>query len=188
MVTDRDSKMIQWLELFRMATAEQLNRVSYNNMPICWKRLRRLSDDGLLYRERNTIGQGYLYSTNRIRTIKQFNHDNIRNEFYFKLHEVSRIDVVMVEKVFGSIRPDAVCTGTYRGTDYFFLLEVETNANRSSVNYDKYNNFFLREWKSYFDEKPIVIYCTDKPVDETKIKFEYRHINTRLNDFTTIFK
>lgn len=187
MVTARDRLMLDWLEQFRMATAEQINRVAYNNMPVTWKRLRKLAEDGLIYREKNTIGQGYLYSTNRIRTIKQFTHDNIRIEFYFKLAEHSTIDTILVEKVFGSIRPDALFIGDYEGDQYFFLLEVETNANRSSVNYDKYNNFFLKEWKEFFEVKPIVIYVTDKNIDSSKCRFTFKQLNTKLDNFIDIF-
>lgn len=188
MVTDRDRIALDWLEQFRLATADQINRVAYQNIKSCYKRLAKLHSDGLIYRERNTIGQGYLFSTNRIRSVKQFTHDSIRTEFYFKLAEHTEIDTILVEKVFGSIRPDAVFTGLYQGNFYFILLEVETNANRSSVNYEKYNNFFLTEWKEYFEQKPIVIYCTDKHIDEKRIKFDYRQIGTKLESFTDIFK
>lgn len=188
MVTDRDRLTLDWLEKFRQATAEQLNRIAYNNMPICWKRLRRLYDDGLLYRERNVYDKGYIYSTNRIRTTKQFAHDYIRNEFYFKLAACSKIDTCMVEKVFGSIRPDGVFEVERNGEYYFFLLEVETNANRSTVNYDKYNTFFLKEWQKHFDYKPVVVYVTDKKIDDDRIHFDYTVLSTKLTDFTHIFR
>lgn len=187
MITDRDKVMMDWLEVFRLATAEQLNRVAYNNQKVCWKRLKKLHEDGLLYRERNTLYKGYLYSTNRIRSVKQFTHNNLRNEFYFKLNECSIINTMLVEKVFGSIRPDAVFIGEYEGNFFFFLLEVETNSNKHKVNYEKYNDFFLKEWKDYFEEKPVVVYVTDKYVDSSKCKFKFKQLNTKLDNFISIF-
>lgn len=187
MVTERDRLALDWLEMFRTATAEQINKVAYNNMQVCWKRLRKLKEDGLVYRERNIYDTGYVFSTNRIRTLKQFNHDYIRSEFYFKLAAHSTISICMVEKVFGSIRPDAVFEVTCEGECYYFLVEVETNANRSTVNYEKYNKFFLKEWEQYFYQEPTVIYVTDKKIDNTKIRFEHRVLSTKLDNFAHIF-
>lgn len=188
----RDRKAIEFLEKFRMATAKQIAKVAYDdNIKICYNRLNRLHDDKLIYKTENKIGKGYLYSANRIRTIKQFMHDNIRNEFYLKLLDVSLVQDVMVEKVCGSIRPDIIATTFHEGTPYFFLVEVETNANHSSVNYDKYHKFFLNEYGDYFitndDIKPIVVYITDKNIDSTKIRFNHRHIKTDLSNFMDIF-
>lgn len=186
MVLERDQIMLDWLNMFKIATPQQLNQVAYNNMDACYRRLRKLYSDKLIRREKNTIGLGYVYSTARIRSMQQAQHSFIRNEFYLKLNNVSIIKEVMVEKVFGSVRPDAVFMGLYNNKPYFFFVEVETNSNKHRVNTDKYNNFFLSEWREYLKTKPIVIYVTDKTIVSNS-NFEYRKINTKLDKFETIF-
>lgn len=189
MLTERDKVAIEWLEQFRLATPSQIAEIAYKgNMKVCYKRLGKLYRDKLIYRVDNTLNGGHIYSANRIRTVKQFIHDDIRNRFYLKLKEIADIDVCLVEKVFGSIRPDLVVTGSYKGKQFFFLVEVETNNNHSFINYAKYTDFWLTEWKKFFNEKGTVIYITDKPVREDKIDFKYKHLGTNLDELEHIFK
>lgn len=189
MVTERDKIAIEWLEQFRLATPNQIAEIAYNgNMKVCYKRLGKLYRDKLIYRANNALSGGHIYSANRIRTIKQFQHDDIRNRFYLKLREIAYIDLFLVEKTFGSVRPDLVITGIYKSQPFFFLVEIETNRNHSQVNYNKYSNFWLREWKYYFHAKGTVVYVTDKKIDDEKIDFFYKHLNTSLSNFEHIFQ
>lgn len=187
MVTDRDMKALAFLEQFRTATAAQIDRIAYQNIKVAWKRLAKLHKDRLIYRTDNTLSSGYVYSANRIRSVKQFRHDNIRNEFYLKLLEVSEVEEALVETQFGAIRPDLLVTGSYRGKPYFLSVEVETVGNHSPINYEKYNNYFLKEWKTYFNERPLVVYVTDKPVNPTK-HYDSIHINAGLDNFIDVFQ
>ena len=187
MVTDRDRIALDFISQFNMVTASQVDKVAYNNIKITYNRLNRLHEDKLIYKTRNTINKGFIYSTDRVRTLKQFMHCFIRTEFYLHLKEVAEVYAVVVDKNYGSIRPDLLISCMYNGSPYHFSVEVETNANHSSVNYDKYNKFFLAEYREHFNVKPSVIYITDKRIDSNKIYFEYRHIKTDLSNFEEVF-
>lgn len=188
MVTSRDRIALDFIEQFHVATPSQVAKVAYdNNLKICYNRLNRLHDDKLLYKTPNTLNKGFIYSNNRIRTTKQFLHDFYRVEFYLKLIEASKILFIETEKRIDHIRPDILVSCIYNDVPYHFAVEVETNANKSCVNYDKYNEFFLKEWRKHFKVKPVVIYITNKKIDSNKIHFEYRSIRTDLSNFTDIF-
>lgn len=190
MVTDRDRIALSFIKKFKMAVPRQIAKIAYeDNLKICYNRLNRLHKDKLIYKTENKIGKGFIYSSERLRTLKQFIHNDIRVEFFLKLLQMSDIEEVEVEPIMGSIRPDIKVIGVYKGEPYSFLVEVETNQNHSSINYSKNFNFLLSEWRAYFkdDEKPIVIYVTDKKVDSSKIHFKYRHIKADLSNFQDIF-
>lgn len=188
MVTDRDKVALDFITQFNMVTASQADKIAYNNIKIAYNRLNRLHQDKLIYKTKNTVNKGFIYSTERVRTLKQFMHCYIRTEFYLHLKEISEVYAVVVDKNFGSIRPDLLISCMYNNSPYHFAVEVETNANHSSVNYEKYNNFFLAEYRNYFNVKPIIIYVTDKNIDSSKIHFEYRHIKTDLSNFEEVFR
>lgn len=188
MITSRDKVALNFIANFKMVTPKQVDKVAYNNLKVCYNRLNRLHEDKWLYKAENTVNKGFVYSSERIRTLKQFMHCHIRTEFYLSLKEISEVYHIDVEQRFGSIKPDLLISCMYNGSPYHFFVEVETNANHSSVNYDKYNNFFMHEWRTYFNAKPTVIYVTDKSIDSSKISFDYRHIKADLSNLIDVFK
>lgn len=188
MVTQRDKIALEFISSFKTVTAAQVDEVAYNNIKVAYNRLNRLHQDKLIYKTRNTINKGFIYSSERLRTLKQFIHNHIRTEFYLSLRKVSDIYVTEIEKPLGSIRPDLIISCMYGGTPYHFSIEVETNSNHTSINYNKYNNFFINEYRKYFNVKPIVVYVTDKYVDGSKINFDYRHVKSNLNNIMDIFE
>lgn len=188
MLTERDKVAISFIEQFKMVTPKQVNEIAYNNQKVCYKRLNKLYTDKLLYRADNVIERGYIYSAKRIRTLKNWTHNKIRTDFYLRLREITVIEDLHVEELYGSIQPDLLVYCTYKGMEYFFSVEVETRQNHSQINYDKYNNYFLREYKEYFEQKPVVVYVTDKKVDDEKIRFNYVHVKSDLSNFIDIFK
>ena len=187
MITSRDKVALDFITNFKMVTPKQINKEVYNNLKVCYNRLNSLHDDKWLYKVENTVNKGFIYSCERIRTLKQFAHCSIRTEFYLALKEVSEVYHVDVEQRFGSIKPDLLISCMYNDSPYHFLVEVETNDNHSSINYKKYQEFFYREWRDYFNTKPTVIYVTDKNINTDRIGFDYKHIRTDLSNFTDIF-
>ena len=187
MILENDRVMLNWLNKFKIATATQLNEIAYHNMKKCYSRLNKLTSDSIIKKYKNTIYLGNLYTTTRIRTVSQVQHSLLRNDFYIKLASQATIEDCYVERVYGRIRPDAVISCIHNNKPYFFLLEVETNQNGHGINISKYNEFFLSDWKNYFNVKPLIIYVTEKQINK-ECSFAYKMLNTSLDNFEMIWE
>lgn len=187
MILEKDRVMLSFLNKFKIATTKQLDTIAYNSPKTCYRRLNKLAQDNIIKKHKNVIGMGNLYTTTRIRTLSQVQHSLTRNDFYIKLSQQATVLDCYVERVYGKVRPDAVIVCVYNGKQYFFLLEVETNGNGHGINIEKYNDFFLSDWRDYFKVKPTIIYVTDKPINK-QCSFEYKILNTNLDDFESIWR
>lgn len=187
MILEKDRIMLEFLNKFKIATTNQLNIIAYNSPKTCYRRLNKLTNDNIIKKHKNVIGMGNLYTTTRIRTLSQVQHSLTRNDFYIKLIKQADVIDCYVERVYGSVRPDCVIYCVHENKPYFFLLEVETNGNGHGINIEKYNNFFLSEWKEYFKVKPKIIYVTEKQINK-QCSYEYVKLNTNLDCFESIWR
>lgn len=187
MILERDSIMLEWLSQFKMATPQQINTLFYNNSDACYRRLRKLYSDKIIKRAKNTIGLGYIYYSEMARSTKQIQHCLTRNEFYIKLTESAKIHDVIIGRKYDHVIPDGVFVVEHNGKLHRFILEVETERNSHAINIDKYNNFFLSDWRKHFKSKPIVIYVTNKKLP-SKCNFEYILLDTNLTNFNSIWE
>lgn len=185
MVLDRDQKALDFIETFKIATSKQVSDIVYNNIDIANRRLKKLTDDKLLYRIYNPIGLGYVYSINKIKSTKQLRHKLLRNEFYFKLLELGvTITNILVEPQYGSLRPDMLVQFTYNYRNYAYLIEVECSNNTIDTN--KYNNWWLMEYKQYLKVPIPVLYVTEKRVN--KARYDYLKVKLSLSDIDSILR
>ena len=187
MILERDEKMLEWLSQFKMATPTQINHLFYNNSDACYRRLRKLHEDKIIKRFKNTVGLGWVYCTEAARSTKQLQHCLTRNDFYIKLLESSEIKDVLVGRKYAHIIPDGYFKVVHEGVLYRFLLEVETERNAHAINIDKYNNYFLSDWKKDFAAKPMVIYVTNKKIPK-KCSFNYKILDPKLGNFNDIWE
>lgn len=189
MITERDKKALDFMEVFRMATIRQIAQVAYDDdVIIANRRFKKFYDDKLLTRCRNTIDMGYIYSLDKIKSMKQYRHYMMRNETYLKFLAYTKVHDVMVEKATGSVRADMVILGTHRGKAYLYMVECETIQNGTVIDYSKYNNFMINEWKEYFSIEPTVLYVTDKKIFKEKIDYNYKLIGSKLRDFDKLIE
>lgn len=185
MITTRDQAALDFLSNFKMGTIRQVAQISYEDDPIIAnRRFKKFYDDKLITRIKNTIDQGYIYSHEKIKSLKQYRHYMLRNETYLKFLAYTDVQEVVVEKTFGSIRPDMTIAGMYNGEPYLYLVECETMNNGTLIDYSKYNCFFINEWKTYFSKKPIVLYVTDKKVFTDRIEYPCKIIGQNLKHFS----
>lgn len=187
MILERDEKMLEWLSQFKMATPTQINHLFYNNSDACYRRLRRLHEDKIIKRFKNTVGLGWVYCTEAARSTKQLQHCLTRNDFYIKLLEVSEVKDVLIGRKYANVIPDGYFKVVYKGRLYRFLLEVETERNAHAINIDKYNNYFLSDWKKDFAAKPTIIYVTNKKIPK-KCSFNYKILDPKLENFNDIWE
>lgn len=181
MVTARDQKALDFIELFDTVTPKQVSAEVYGSINVANNRLIRMTRDKVLFRMKNGYDGGYVYSIKPIRSIRQYRHKKLRTDFYQTMRDKGAVFTrIEVEKRYGSIKPDAVMEYDYKGNHYFILLEVELRAG--SVDYKKYEQFFISEWKEYFNYKPIVVYVTDKTVNTNK--YAYLRIAQNLSNIS----
>lgn len=187
MILERDEIMLEWLSQFKMATPMQINQLFYNNTDTCYRRLRKLNNDGVIKRFNNPIDKGLIYCIQTNRSIKQIQHCITRNEFYIKLLSTCEVIDCIIGRCYDKVIPDGVFVCKKDGKTVRFLLEVETHRNAHAINIDKYNNFFLQDYANHFKTKPIVIYVTNKKMP-TKCSFDYVLLDTNLNNFASIWR
>ena len=187
-LTERDKPAYQFLKQFKIARLEQINRVAYDNYQVCCNRMRILAKDKLIYKKNDPYKQGLLYGYGPIRSLRNYHHYMIVNETYLLFLEHTTIYEVLVEKPLKNIQPDMVIAGEYQGEPYLYMVEVETDLNGSLIDYDKYNHFLISEWREFFEVKPTVLYVTNKRVQEHKITFNYKVMDTEGNNFIEMLK
>jgi hypothetical protein len=173
-ITERDQKVLDMLELLNVAKISQIYRMFYKDHMqgklICRRRMYTLSTkDKVVKREHDHLNTEYVYYMNKN---NQFNHSLILTEFYVRLHELAEIDKFEVEQPYGNIRPDGMCICGYKGFTHYFFIEVHISNNK--FNQDKYISYYgSLEWKKYFDVFPKVVVISDKNIElkPTNLKF-----------------
>lgn len=187
MIQERDEIMLEWLSQFKMATPMQINQLFYNNLDACYRRLRKLHQDGIIKRERNVIDKGWIYCNQLSRSTKQVKHCLIRNDFYIKLIDSCEIVDCIVGRKYDDVIPDGVFVCRKDGKIIRILLEVETQRNSHAINIDKYNSFFLEDYSKHFKTKPLVVYVTNKKMPG-KCSFDYVVLEPKLSNFNDIWR
>lgn len=187
-LTERDRIAWEFVTMFKLVKIEQAARLSYDGKyQICCNRLRKMKEDGIIYAKKNVFEQGTLYCDSPRRNLKQYYHYMIRNEAYLKFREETEINEVDVEPTFGSVQADMVLIGFYKGKRYFYLVEVDTEA-KNRIDYDKYNNFFIKEWREYFNRKPIVLYVTNLEVKKEKANYDFQVVKEDLSNLIEVLE
>lgn len=187
MIQERDEIMLEWLSQFKMATPSQINQLFYNNSDTCYRRLRKLSDDKIIKKTKNVIDKGIIYCTEFARSTKQMQHCLTRNDFYIKLINSCEVIDSIIGRNYDGVIPDGVFKCRKNGKVVRFLLEVETQRNSHAINIDKYNNFFLEDYRKHFQEKPLVVYVTNKKMP-SKCSFDYVVLDPKLSNFDDIWR
>lgn len=184
MVTDRDEKALEFIELFGIVTAKQVSRAVYNQIQTTGNRLLRFTKDKLLHRVKNAYDGGYCYSVKKIRSLKQYRHYYVRTELYLAMLESGcRFVDVKVDKTYGSVRPDAVMSYYTSNNELrFIFVEVELRVGATDIN--KYNAYFCGEYEEYFNKIPLVVYVTEKQIKWAD--FDYITIDTKLKQISKI--
>lgn len=180
MITARDEKAIEFIDVFGIATTKQINEVAYGNMRVCQRRLTVLNKMGVLYRENNLYTKEYLYSMKKP-NLKQLKHKLIRNDFYIKLRTFSDVLLHQVEQPLGCIRPDGtfIISLDKTGKQLFLALEVESSNN--TINVTKYEKLALSGQKPM----PLVVYVTAKNIPVSK-HFKWVKVSPSLSNLEEV--
>ena len=150
MITKRDQDIINFLELFRVVTSNQIHHLFFPTTSYQYsrQRLRYLSDNLYIKRTRSTIDNSYAYYTGYKPV--QLHHDLIRAELYTAIKQQYEVLEWHNEFTIDHIRPDALTYIRNKGIVYPVLVEVHLS---NQFDFDKYKMDFL----PYFGMRPIVI-------------------------------
>ena len=182
MITERDQVALDFIELFGVATTHQINRVAYNNIRVCQRRLVAMLKDGVVVRESNLYSKEYLYSTKKP-NLKQLRHKLLRNEFYIKIREIADVLSCWVEQPLGAARPDATMIITSKTDKKHYLIAVEIESSNNTINISKYEK--MAQSDDVTIPMPLVVYVTDKNIPQTKY-FKWVKVSPKLDDLEKI--
>ena len=184
MVTERDSKALEFIQHFGMVTTKQVDRLVYNQFNVCNNRMKKLCDDKIIKRKKNVYGMGFIYYDRHKISMVQYKHYMVRNEMYLKMIDEGCVfEQIIVDRQLGSVRPDAVYKyKTKEDKSYFVFVEVELQITAADVG--KYNRYLQGEYLEHCGSMPLVVYVTDKVIKGAL--YPHITINTKLTDICKI--
>ncbi|OON99123.1 MAG: hypothetical protein ATN35_02110 [Epulopiscium sp. Nele67-Bin004] len=174
MITERDQKAISFVDLMKVATTNQIDRAIYQNRRVAQRRLAEMCNLKVLSRTKNLYSNEYLYALGGKVNTNQLKHKLVRTDVYLELLDLGTIKMVLVEELYGQVRPDMlVLFEPYGSTETFFLaVEIEVSNNTIKSKYNKL--------KSSGARMPIVLYITEKKVKGAN--YDYLIVKPDLSD------
>jgi len=170
MITRRDQDVIKILDRFKAAKTSTICELFYGSYRVCTRRLSKLTQEGVIKRERDGWSSEYIYY---IKRPKQMRHSILLTDFYRELHKIADIKKFIPEPVFSNIRPDAV-VGFVLGRSRLALVEVE--ISNKGFDRKKYDAF---DWTKYFPVEPELIVISDR---KAETRFKTTVVSTRLTN------
>jgi len=165
-VTDRDRKVIDFLNTFKVATTDTIQELFYPSLRVAQKRLKLMYDNKLIKRERDHFTAQYIYY---IRKPKQLRHDLLLTNFYKEMNQLVKIEVFEKEIPIGDIRPDGLIA--YRHKKKGFIACIEVQIANKPLDVEKYEKLYRSgRYKKYFPVFPLVYAITNKKIPDTELK------------------
>lgn len=181
MITKRDQDILNFLQDFHITTSNQIHSLFYNLVSSRYtrKRLKYLTDEGLIKRTRSTIDNSYAYYIDRKPV--QLHHDLIRAELYTAIKK--RFDLLEWnnEVPVSHIRPDALAYINHCGIVFPIMIEIHLN---NKFDFDKYK----MDFKPIFGITPKVIICTDRQVSMPLTGIKFKIIGLDMKGLESLLK
>lgn len=195
MITERDLAISCYLETYKFATVEQLEKIffkeqqySYN---LCLRRLGKLKEAGYIkiYRDKSLNKNIYLCNDDKLKppSMSRLKILDVLAEIYYSGFHVERFEI---EKFWcgGSIRSDAFIIFTVEGRRYHFFLEVQFASHPHNL--EKYDTLYetgaVQEYlgKDFF---PRVLLVCDRHFENIELKHtKVVQLDTKLHAFPSI--
>jgi len=173
LITERDERVLEFLEELKVARASILHELFYPSYRVAARRLFALYKEGFLKRDR-VPGQYEFYYY--IAKPKQVKHALLVSDTYAYLHRTTTLHEFVVEPSIGDVRPDAVAAYERDGTKEIAFIEVE--LSNKGLNLEKYEHLYISGvWKDYFPVFPKILAVTDKRVPQTSLVVEVVQIS-----------
>lgn len=181
MITQRDIKVIKFIEKFKVARTSTVQQLFYPSVRIAQRRLREITNQGFLKRSQTIINQEYMYY---IKKPKQLLHSILLTDFYREIDKLVRIEYFENEVQIDEIRPDGILAYKFQGKAYIAFVEVEISNKGLDINkYLKLLN--TNRYKKYFPTFPLLIAITNQNIKE-RSDFKLIQIKEGLENITRI--
>lgn len=166
MITKRDIRAIEFIEKFKVATTDTIAELFYPNTKIAQRRLKIITDNKLLKREREHFTAQYYYY---IRKSNQLKHSLLLTDFYRELNKIATIEHFDSEFIVGDLRSDGLVVYKINGTAYVAFVEVQ--ISNTSIDIAKYEKLHKSaKYKNFFPVFPLIIAITNKNIPDTNLK------------------
>jgi DNA-binding Lrp family transcriptional regulator len=160
MLTERDKKILTWIENYKAITVNQCSEIIFNhNYEGCRRRLKQLEDMEVLKSYTTKYKNEKVYYQEK----KLKDHDLLVYDFVktIKKHDNCYLLNMKTQPIYlkGLIRPDAFIAYEYNGTVYFVILEVDYTHYTSNIKMQLYEKLFKsgQLQKDCYGGFPIVI-------------------------------
>lgn len=169
MITERDMKVVEFIEKYKIATTTTLS-MFYPNINIAQRRLKVICEDGYLRRSRNNVNNEYMYY---LKKPNQIRHDLLLTEFYYNFRNLEGIEIIDFKKevAIGNVRADGMVAYKHKDKNYLALLEMQLKYNTPDV--DKYLKLHKnKEYKNHLPVFPQIVFVTNrsiKKIDDFKV-------------------
>lgn len=181
-VTERDKKVLNFIEKFNVATTDTIQELFYPSIRVAQHRLKLMYDNKLLKRERDHFTAQYIYY---IRKPKQLRHDLLLTDFYREMNRLTDIELFEKEFTIDNVRPDGLIAYRYKGKSYIACIEVQI-AN-IALDVEKYEKLFKSgKYKKYFPVFPLVYAITNKKIPYTELKII--RVNEDMSNLKEVLK
>lgn len=157
MITDRDIKLIEWLQIHKCATTTTLEHFFFPSKKIAQRRLKILYDNKQIKRTRDYVEEDYYYY---IKKPKQLKHSVMITDFYREFSKYNNIGYLETQRQVGEIIPDGIIGFIdKRGNKKIAVLEIE--ISNKGFDYSKYRRF---NFMKYFNTIPDIYIVTKQRI------------------------
>lgn len=193
-LVDRDKKVIDLLELVKVATREQIQRVVYSNVSenIPMRKLTMLYENKLIKRDYYQLEKHknvYVYYLDNKPSKRNIHHEILVTEFITKVITITEVLDIKTHYILGDIISDAyIKYKDSEGRIRRLLLEVQRSGKTKDCTnkYNKIKDVILderKDWKSM----PRLIVITDLDHNNEQLKnIKIKYDNTQMKNLRKI--
>lgn len=175
MIKEIDYDVIEFINVYKVASTDTLTELFYNNPRTARYRLKSLADKKLVKRSRDSITNQYVYFTKKP---AQLRHSLLVTDFYRELHRyTSSVVFFNKEPNINGKKPDAIFGYTINGKECIGILEVE--ISNKGFDYAKYSD--TNFCKKFPFEPKLFIVSSKGNIKTKEIKLKSFVVDTELS-------
>lgn len=196
MITDRDREIIRYLEIYKYATIDQLEKIFFkkqkNSYNIARRRMAEIRKAGYVKSPRHPETGRIVYIYDDGKTKMPDRHRLLVLDVLANLHQQGfNVQLYEVEKFWkdGEIRSDAFAIFTLENVKNRYHFFIEVHLSNNDCNLEKYDELYeTGEVQKYLgrDIFPRILLITDRDIEYNCKNTKVIKLNTDLDEFSSI--